>query len=253
MLGSILKYILILFLVSCGGGGSSPPTPVQTVVVSKITTQSPFVYVDGNWQTTEDITGKWVVRGTTEDDAFMPAVPVWYGPSDGPTEPRTWWKLYTSTLGIHSEVDKVNGPELNFYSGSFINDAFSVPVPVSKHPVVHIDYELQKFTGNKARATIGITLQFSNGTYYYLERNIKRTESFKLCPNVQYDRCTSNITYFPPSTGAIDVRSLLLQSSNLDSRLIDTMGIIGVYIGSEIYGQGSVHLLVKDYKITING
>lgn len=242
-----------LLLTACGGG-EVITTPVKTTpqVVFTVGTQSPFVFVDGSWKTDESITGKWVVRGTTEDDAFMPANPVWYLPSNAKVQSREWWKLYTTDLGIHNEVDKVDGPELNFYSGSFINDALSVPFSVSKYPTVHVKYDLQKFEGSKARATIGMALTKADGSYYYLERNIKRTDSFKLCADVRYDRCTTNITYFPPSEGSIDIRDLLMRSSNLKPTEVDSMSLVGVYIGSEIYGQGSVHLLVTDYKITIN-
>ena len=241
-------------LLSACGGGEVITTPVKTTpqVVSTVDTQSPFVFVDGNWKTDESITGKWVVRGTTEDDAFMPANPVWYLPSHAKVQTRDWWKLYTTECGIHNEVDKVDGPELNFYSGSFINDALSVPFSVSKYPTVHVKYDLQKFEGSKSRATIGMALTKADGSYYYLERNIKRTDSFKLCTDVRYDRCTTNITYFPPSEGSIDIRDLLMRSSNLKPTEVDSMSLVGVYIGSEIYGQGSVHLLVTDYKITIN-
>lgn len=241
-------------LLSACGGGEVITTPVKTTpqTVSTVDTQSPFVFVDGNWKTDESITGKWVVRGTTEDDAFMPANPVWYLPSHAKVQARDWWKLYTTEQGIHNEVDKVDGPELNFYSGSFINDALSVPFSVSKYPTVHVKYVLQKFEGSKARATIGMALTKADGSYYYLERNIKRTDSFKLCTDVRYDRCTTNITYFPPSEGSIDIRDLLLKSSNLKPTEVDSMSLVGVYTGSEIYGQGSVHLLVTDYKITIN-
>lgn len=250
----MLKYLLILLLVSCGGGSSpTPESVVERVVAPTVSITSSFAYADGNWQTGEDITNKWVIRGTTEDDVFLPANPVWYGPSNGPTQPRTWWKLYTDSVGIHSEVDKVDGLELNFYSGSFINDALAVPQPVSKRPILDVTYKLETFQGDKLRATIGATFLMPNGTYYYLERNIKRTDSFKLCKNLKYDRCVTNITYFPPSDGPMDLRSMLLQSPDLDQNTVDQMILVGVYMGSECYGVSHLHLVVTGYTITING
>jgi len=104
------------------------------------------------------------------------------------------------------------------------------------------------FTGSRARATVGVTLQDPAGSIYYVEQELEGR--FDLCANSEYDRCTGNITYFPPTTpGPIDIRALLLLAPNITAAYADSLKIVGVYVGSEIFDAGRVDLLVTDFHI----
>lgn len=279
--------LLVALITACGGGGGGgsthtvPPATTDNVttppgqyltcndslstVVSNARIGDPFVFVNGSWKVIVsagtppvwDITHTWVIRGTLEDDAFMPAVPVWwYGPSNGPGEPRSYWTLSTSPLGIRSTTNKTaeNTPplEINAYAGSFINDAFTKPACVKNHPIATVEYTILGFSGDKARATIGFSMSLPDGSHYFLEQNLIRTEQFRLCANKQFDRCEGTfLIYFPPNenSGVVDIRALLLLAPGMTPEKADTMKIDGVYIGSEIYGIGTVDILIKSYKL----
>lgn len=239
----LLWAALAALLTACGGGGS--PEPAGRVV-SNAAVGSAMVYADGAWAY-PDPTGKWMIRGTLEDDAFMPAKPVgWYLPADGPSNTRPWWTLTQTPAGLLNSASPPGGHE---YSGSFVNDAFTRRVYVSARPVISLDYEITAFEGSKARATLGVSLRYPDGSEYYLERDIKLAGPWASCPNGAFNRCISNITYFPPASGPMDVRALLLQSPGMTPEKADAMSIAGVYIGSEIYGAGRVDILIKHYDV----
>lgn len=219
----LISVILSALLVACGGGGggSSAPPPVQddipnaTIeqnttcvesrhsVVNNARIGDPFVYANGEWKiivpdgapAVWDLTHTWVVRGTLEDDQFMPLSPNWFGPSNGPGSPRQYWTLSSGPTGIRlatdKRVDNTPAGELNAHVGSFINDAFTKPVCVRNHPLVTVDYTILAFAGNKARATIGFAMSLPNGEVYFLEQNLVRTEQFRLCADQRFDRCDS--------------------------------------------------------------
>jgi hypothetical protein len=241
-----VSYTLVFLLAACGGGSSPLQSSVspKTEIVSNAKVGDGFIYADGEWKLSGEFGNKWVARGTTETPQFMPAG--YYQPLGGISNVAPWWTLTNTNEGL---LMRSKAPAGDFYNGSFVNDVMKQNVYVRNSPLVDVDIDVVTFKGIKARATIGITMVFPNGQSYYLERNIIRTDTFKLCFDEKYDRCIKYITYFPPASGSIDVRSLLLQSPGMSVVDVDSLRIIGVYIGSEIYGEGEVDLLIKKYEI----
>ena len=232
----MIAAIALLILCSCGGGGESPAAPV----LSNARVGDGFVYADAQWNY-PDPTGKWLIRGTSENDEFG-LMPVWWYLPKGQVNGRDWWTLTNTPQGLLSSA----APSENAYNASFVNDAFVKNVYVKDKPIIYTDIEILAFTGDKVRATIGVSLRFPDDSQFYIERNIRRTDNFDLCPGI-FDRCAENSYYFPPAPGPLDVRALLLQV--LPAAKVDTMRIAGVYLGSEIYGTGRVDLLIKNYRV----
>lgn len=236
-----LTLLLCALIAGCGGSPTDSPIEAPIKVVSNAKVGDPFVYADGDWKY-PDHTAKWVIRGTSENDDFMPMPTRWYLPA-GQINGRDWWSVANTPAGVINHAS----PSEAAYNGSFINDAFTQSVYVKDKPILDVDVDVTAFTGEKVRATVGISLRFPNGSEFYVERNIRRTDSFDLCDGY-LDRCQGYVYYFPPATGSIDVRALLLKL--LPEDVVDTMRIAGIYVGSEIYGKGTVDLLIKSYKVT---
>lgn len=230
----LASFATALFLSGCGGSTSDDP------VLSNAQVGDGFVYADGQWNY-PDPSGKWLIRGTSENDDFA-LQPVWWYLPKGQANGRDWWTLENTPAGLVSSAS----PSEKAYNGSFVNDAFTKQVYVKDSPIVHLDYEILHFSGDKVRATVGVSLRFPDGSQFYIERNLKRTDNFDLCEGY-LDRCTREVYYFPPSFGPLDVRAMLLQV--LPAEKADSLRIAGVYIGSEIYGTGRVDLLIKSYKV----
>ena len=265
----VVLISLLLLLLSCGGGNSPEIVPsflpcTSTGTKNNASVGSSFVYVDKTWQTVptnQNIEGKWVVRGTTEDSAYMPKDPVWYTPSNGTTEQRNWWTLTSNSLGIHNIVNKDSNTSVfdqTAYSGSFINDALIDPICIKNSPNIFLDYSISGATGSKTRATVGIVLQDSVNSTLYIEQVLSRTDSWRICSDAKYsdqfDRCLPDIWYFPPSaiTNPIDVKSLVYRIPGMTANRADSMRIMGVYIGSEIYGLGKLNMTVSNYSIGVS-
>jgi len=240
MLSLFVVFMTTCILLACGGGAVVTPIP-QPVVVSNAKVGDGFVFADGQWNY-PDPTGKWLIRGTSENDAFG-LMPVWWYLPKGQPNGRDWWTLTNTPQGLLSSAS----PSENAYNGSFVNDAFITNVYVKDKPIVYFDYDILKFSGDRVRATIGISLRYPDGSQFYIERNIRRTDNFDLCSGF-FDRCAENSYYFPPAPGPMDVRALLLQVLPTDK--VDSLRIAGIYIGSEIYGTGQVDLLIKSYGVT---
>lgn len=229
----LASFATALFLSGCGGGD-------EDMKYSNAKVGDGFVYADGQWNY-PDPAGKWLIRGTSEDESFG-LRPVWWYLPKGQVNGRDWWTLENTSAGLLSSAS----PSENAYNGSFVNDAFTKQVYVKDSPVVYLDYEILAFSGNKARATVGVSMRYPDGTEFYVERNLRRTENFDLCAGY-FDRCASSVYYFPPADGPVDVRGLLLQI--MPAEKADSLRIAGVYIGSEIYGTGRVDLLIKSYRV----
>lgn len=225
--------LVAAFLCACGGGG-------ETMKYSNAEVGDNFVYADGQW-IFADPEGKWLIRGTSENDDFGPR-PVWWYLPKGQENGREWWKLEYTDKGLLNSAS----PSEQAYNASMVNDAFTKAVYVKDHPVVYFDYELPVFTGEKVRATIGVSLRYPDGSEFYIERNLKRTDNFDSCEGY-LDRCTGAVFYFPPVDGPVDIRALLIQVLPVEKA--DSLRIAGVYIGSEIYGTGRVDLLLKSYSV----
>ena len=230
----LIAALVAAFLCACGGGDPAKEK------LSNAEVGDSFVYADRQWQF-PDPAGKWLIRGTSENDDFGLRPVWWYLPS-GQENGRDWWKLEYTDKGLLNSAS----PSENAYNASFVNDAFTKAVYVKDHPVIYFDYELQVFSGDKVRATIGVSLRYPDGSEFYIERNLKRTDNFDLCEGY-LDRCTGAVFYFPPADGPVDIRALLLQVLPVDKA--DSLRIAGVYIGSEIYGTGRVDLLLKSYSV----
>lgn len=202
-----------------------------------------FVYADGNW-VYPDLTGKWMIRGTAEDVDF--GLIGYYQPTDGPQQAIEWWSLTNTADGL---LNSARPPAGRAYNASMVNDAFTKQVYVRDHPMVYLEYQIKAFEGDKVRATVGVSMRTPEGEQVYIERNLKRTENFDLCPDSPYERCATNVTYFAPADGPLDVRALVLQTPRMTPERADSLRIAGVYIGSEIFGAGRVDLLIKSYSV----
>ena len=166
----LAAFVAAFFLSACGGGGAPAKTVLSSIqstycdraavvpgthaLVSNAGVGSPFVFVDGVWHTVpagQSVAGAWVIRGTNEDTDYQPLNPVWFGPSDGLSEPRPYWQLSMGPDGVRSTVDKTatnaSAAELAAHSGAFLNDALSVPACLKDRPVITLDYQVLAAAG----------------------------------------------------------------------------------------------------------
>lgn len=252
-------FVTAFFLPACGGGSQALTVKHQQLpspqVVSNARVGDGWAYADADWNY-PDPAGRWIVRGTCEDDAFAPCVPVWWFYDSSNQQGVPWWTLQNTSAGflIHTAP-----PASNHYMASFPGDVWikSFPIDVSKHvtlsqrPILNLDYSIPNFSGAKARATVGISMRLPDFTQVYVEQNLQRTESFALCADKQFDRCQGAVTYFPPGPFPIDIRALVLRTPGMTPAIADTIFIAGVYIGTECYGACSIDLLVKSYSVTV--
>lgn len=244
MLKLLFSFIFVCLLCACGGGGGSAGTatsitPVPVGLYKDVSlghVGDPFVYADANWNLPagQSNVGAWVVHGTIETPQGL--------------------------------VITTSSPANGLYNGSFINVGVAGAVFIKQQPIVNITYAIQTFSGTRARATIGISMQYPNGQPYFLEQEL--LGGFDLCSTLlpfnldaTFDRCgiydidnTYNIIYFSPkntaSPLAFDIRTKLLESPDMTPAKADSLQIIGVYVGSEIFGQGQVDLTIQDFNIT---
>lgn len=233
---AVLAYVLI-------SRRKSAPAPVQRNAVSNAKVGDGFVYADGAWNF-PDPKGKWLIRGTSENDDFGLMPMHWYLPK-GQDNGRDWWTLTDTPDGLLNSAS----PNESAYNCSVINDAFTQTVRVADKPVVNFALTIPVFEGSKVRAMIGVSMRFPDGSSYYLERNIQRTDNFDLWDGY-LDRSTNAISYFPPSEGPLDVRAMLMHVLPVEK--VDSLTIAGVYIGSEIYGSGRVDVLLSDYFVEVS-
>jgi hypothetical protein len=204
----------------------------------------PFVYADGSWALPAGQTnvGAWVVHGTIETPSFGPAG--WDQDANGLQNAVAWWTDSNTQSGL---LISASTPANGLYNASLINAGVVGAVYISQHPVIDITYSVIALSGI-ARATVGVSMTDPSGSPYFVEQEL--AGGFHLCGDPMYDRCTGNVTYFPPTTpGPIDIRALLLKSLNMTAAKADSLRIVGIYVGSEIFGAGQVDLLISNYSV----
>jgi len=258
---NFVKWLLLLILrvlatgliglSGCGGSSqsasSTPPIVIasHSVEVSLAHVGDPFVYANGSWLLPAGQTnvGAWVVHGTIETPAFGPAG--WDQDSHGLQNAVSWWTDTNTPNGLQISAST---PANGLYNASLINAGVVGEVFIRQQPVIDIAYSVTAMSG-RARATVGVSMVDPNGASQFVEQELEG--GFGLCIDRTYDRCTSNVVYFPPTApGPIDVRALLLRSPNMTAAKADSLRIIGIYVGSEIFGSGQLDLLISNFSLT---
>jgi hypothetical protein len=266
----ILRCIRVIFLgfilYGCGSGNTSQTiAPITTTTINTTTSTTDvslvhigdqFVYADANWllPTGQTNVGKWVVHGTIETPQFGPYS--WDQDANGLQNTVPWWTDSNTQNGL---LIITTPPANNLYNGSFLNGGVVGQVFIRQHPVVNLSYTILTFAGARARVVTGVSMQSVTGSPFFVEQELQG--GFNLCASSIFDRCYSdrsdglvNIVYFKPtgisSPLVFDVRARLLESPGMTPALADSLQIIGVYVGSEIYGSGNVELLISHYDIT---